>query len=372
MIPAEVGKGVPLPVFGGACDDAPVTLVRPFGRRVRRPMVLALVGAPPAAVMTTLAAPAAALAHGPVPEEPPTVATLLLGWSFEPLIMLSLVGATVAWIAAVRRVDAAHPGTPVPRARTIAFLGGLAVIAIALMSGIEAYDTALFSVHMVQHILLMLVAAPLIALAAPVTLLLRVARPSVRRRWIVPVLHSRPLKAVAHPVVAWLLFAAVMWGSHFSPLFNLALENQWAHDLEHVLFLGAALLFWWPAVAIDPAPWRMPHAARGMYVFLQMPQNTFLAVVILYAAAPLYPHYATLDRPWGPTALADQQLAGGIMWLAGDLLFIAAIGAIVAGWMRYEERTAARNDRRVEAERAAVRSREVRHAERLAEPQDRG
>ena len=163
-----------------------------------------------------------------------------------------------------------------------------------------------------------------------------------------------------------------MWGTHFSPLFDLALENPAVHDLEHVLFLAAALLFWWPAVGLDPAPWRMPHAGRGLYVFLQMPQNTFLAVVIVFAAAPLYPHYATLQRSWGPTALEDQQIAGGIMWLAGDLLFIAALAAILAGWMRFEERNTAQADRRSEADVAALRAREARHAERLAEQQDRG
>ena len=322
------------------------------------------------AVAAALARPMPALAHGPVPAEPPTAANLLLGWSFEPLLMLSLVGAAVGWIVATRRVNAAHPASPVPRARTIAFLGGLLAIAFALQSGIERYDTTLFSIHMVQHILLIFVAAPLLVLAAPVTLLLRVARPSARRRWILPVLHSRPVRAITHPVVAWLLFVAVMWGAHFSPLFDLSLENPAVHDVEHVLFLATALLFWWPAVAIDPAPRRMPHPVRGMYVFLQMPQNTFLAVVILYAAAPLYPHYATLDRPWGPSALVDQQVAGGIMWLLGDLLFIAAIGAILAGWMRFEERNTAHGDRREAADVAALRAREARHAERLAEQQD--
>ena len=318
-----------------------------------------------------LASPAIAFAHGPVPAEPPTVANLLLGWSFEPLIVLPLVAAAGVWVSAVRRVDAAHPANPVPRARTVAFLAGLTAIAFALQSGIERYDTALFSVHMVQHVLLILVAAPLLALAAPITLLLRVSRPEVRRRRILPVLHSRALRAISHPVVAWLLFVVVMWGSHFSPLFNLALENPWVHDLEHVLFLVTALLFWWPAVGLDPSPWRMPHPVRGMYVFLQMPQNTFLAVVILYAAAPLYPHYATLNRPWGPSALVDQQLAGVIMWVAGDLLFIAAVAAIVFGWMRFEERDSERSDKRAAAELSAIRAREARHAERLAEGRER-
>ena len=341
--------------------------------RALRPGVRATAAAAVAgACFGELAGPVPTLAHGLVPAEPPTAANLLLGWSFDPVIWLGIIAAVAAWSIAVRRVNAHHPASPVPRARTVAFLLGLTAIAFALQSGIEAYDTALFSIHMVQHVLLLLVAAPLIALAAPITLLLRVSRPDVRRRWILPVLHSRALRAITHPVVAWLLFAAVMWGAHFSPLFDLSLENPAVHDLEHVLFLGAALLFWWPAVALDPAPWRMPHAGRGLYVFLQMPQNTFLAVVILFATAPLYPHYATLDRPWGSSPLEDQQIAGGIMWLLGDLLFIAAIGAILAGWMRHEERNAAATDRRTAAEVAAVRAREATHADRLAEQHDRG
>ena len=126
-----------------------------------------------------------------------------------------------------------------------------------------------------------------------------------------PILHSRVLRVLSFPVVAWLVFAGVMWGTHFSPLFDRSLEDPLVHDLEHALYLGAGLLFWWPAVGLDPSPWRMPHPVRAMYVFLQMPQNTFLAVTILNAPAPLYPHYATLARTWGPSALDDQQIAGG-------------------------------------------------------------
>jgi putative copper resistance protein D len=247
-----------------------------------------------------------------------------------------------------------------------AFLLGLAVIAFALMSGIDAYDTTLFSVHMVQHLLLTLVAAPLIALGAPITLLLRAATPDVRHRLILPILHSRGLRVASFPVVSWLVFAGVMWGTHFSPLFDASLENPLVHDLEHALYLGAGLLFWWPAVGLDPSPWRMPHPVRAMYVFTQMPQNTFLAVTILNSGSVLYAHYATLVRPWGPTPLADQQTAGGIMWVGGDLLFLSAMAAILAGWMAFEGRREAVVDRRLEREREAIRAREVQLAERLA------
>lgn len=312
-----------------------------------------------------------ALAHGPAPAEPPSAAGLLLGWSFEPAIFLPLAVAAGGWLVAVRRVNAAHPATRVPRRRSVAFLAGLAAIAVALQSGIERYDTTLFSIHMVQHLLLTLVAAPLIVLGAPATLALRVSSARVRQRLLLPILHSRPLRVLAFPVVAWLIFAGVMWATHVSPLFDMALENRGVHDLEHALYLGSALLFWWPAVGLDPGPWRLAHPVRALYVFLQMPQNTFLAVFILNAGAPLYAHYATLERSWGPSPLLDQQTAGGIMWLCGDLLFIAAIAAILAGWMRHEERQAGRTEKRADVERARIRDREALLAERLADERER-
>lgn len=309
-------------------------------------------------------------AHGPTPTEPPSPSALLLGWTFEPLPTLGIAIAATWWRWAVRRVNAAHPGHPVPVRRSVAFAAGLAAIAVALLSGIDRYDTTLFSIHMVQHVLLTLVAAPLIALAAPITLALRVASPATRRRWMLPMLHARLTRILAFPVVAWVAFAGVMWVSHFSPLFEAALEDPLIHDLEHSLFLGTALLFWWPAVALDPAPWRMPHPARALYVFLQMTQNTFLAVVLLNVGVALYPHYVTLALPWGGSPLEDQRLAAGIMWVAGDAIFLAAIMALVVGWMRAEARDTGRSDRRAAVALADIRVRERALAERLARERD--
>ncbi len=307
-----------------------------------------------------------ASAHGPVPAQPPDPANLLFGWTFEPAVVLALGLATVVWIRFVRQVNRMHPTNPVPRRRSVFFLSGLAAIAVALMSGIDAYDTTLFSIHMVQHLLLTLVAAPLIVLAAPITLLLRVSTPNVRRRVILPILHSRAMRALTFPVVTWVLFAGTMWWAHFSPLFDAALEDPVIHDGEHLLFLVVGLLFWWPAIGPDPSPWRMSHPVRAMYVFLAMPQNTFLAVTILNSSVVLYAHYATLVRPWGPSVLEDQQLAGGVMWITGDVLFLAAMAAILAGWMAHEKRQEAAVDRRDDTARAAIRAREANLAERLA------
>jgi putative membrane protein len=308
-------------------------------------------------VVAVLAMPTTAAAHGPVPPDPPTLATLVFGWSVQPLVLIPLLIATAAWLALVQRIGRLHPETPVPLRRTAAFLGGLAAIAVALMSGIERYDTTLFSVHMAQHLLLLMVAPPLIALAAPVTQLLRAASPAVRNRVILPILHSTFISVSANPVVAWLVFALVLWATHFSPLFNIALEDAGAHDIEHGMYLVAGLLFWWPLVGLDPAPRRMGYAARLLYLLLQLPLNSFLAMAILFATAPLYPHYASLGSPYGITALADQQLAGGIMWFAGDVGFIGAILLLIGAWMRHEQRDAPAAERRANVERARLRER---------------
>jgi len=330
-------------------DDAPV-----HPDRLRRTGL-----ATAAAVSLAALAVAPVAAHGAVPAEPPDAATLLLGWSFEPVLVLPLLAAAVVWWRLLGAADRAHPDHPVPALRRWSFLAGLLAIAVALQSGIERYDTTLFSVHMVQHILLTLVAPPLLALGAPVTQLLRAAAPATRARWILPVLRSRLVGVLSHPVVAWVVFVSVMWATHFSPLFDLSLEEPLVHDVEHVLYIGSAILFWFPAVALDPAPRRMGHPGRILYLFLQMPQNSFLAMAILFAAAPLYPHYVTLGSPYGIDALADQRLAAGLMWFVGDVIFLAALLAVLAGWMRSEDRGAAAAERRADVERDLIREREA-------------
>jgi putative copper resistance protein D len=305
------------------------------------------------ALLALLAGAPAAAAHGGGVPAAPDAAAFVLDWSFDLTIWLPLVAAAAAYLWAVRRVNIAHPANPVPRDRPAFFLLGLAAIAIALQSGIERYDTTLFSVHMVQHVILIFLAAPAIVLAAPITLVLRVATPGTRRRWILPILDSRAVRVIGHPLVAWLLFTAVMWGTHFSPLFDAALENVWLHDLEHVLYLASSMLFWWPIVGRDPSPWRMGHPARLLFLFMQMPFNSFLGVAILFSGTVLYPHYATTGRLWGPTPLDDQQAAGAIMWGLGDAGFLLALLIATAAWMGHDEVVTRRREAAEDARAAA-------------------
>jgi putative membrane protein len=298
-----------------------------------------------------LGRPWSVLAHGEAARQP-ELPGVLLDWNLDPLALMGILLAAGLYLLAVQRVAAAHPSNPHPRHRTLLFLGGLLAIALALLSPIEAYEGQLFSVHMVQHLLLELAAAPLLLAGAPITLALRVASPAWRRR-LLSVLRSRVLHAVSFPVIAWMLFAAVNWGWHFSTLYDQALENDLLHYLQHASFLGAALLFWWPAIGADPSPWRLPHPVRLLYLFLAMPQNSFLGVALMSASTVLYPHYLTNARDWGPTPLEDQQLGGVIMWVVGDLGFLAGMVVVVVLWMRHEERRTVRIDARLAAERAA-------------------
>jgi cytochrome c oxidase assembly factor CtaG len=305
--------------------------------------VLALAGLTVPCAGAALAGPAAGSV---VPE--PTLGRLLLSWSFDPLVTVGLLAAAIAYLQGRRRLVADRVAWPARR--TAYFLSGIGALALAWLSPIEAYDTVLFSVHVGQHMLLTMVAAPLLALGAPVTLALRVAKGRTRRR-MTRVLHSPPLRVVGHPLVAWVLFTATLYGLYFSPLFDLTLREPLVHDLVHLHFLAAGLL-----VGLDPSRWRLPHIARLLFVFLMVPFHAFLGVAIMNSGRVLAPTLESFQRTWGPTPLADQQVGGAILWGAGDLIALAAVLGVLISWASYEEKVVAvREDRRLARERAAGR-----------------
>jgi cytochrome c oxidase assembly factor CtaG len=272
------------------------------------------------------------LAHG-VPPPPPSEA-LTAGWQ------LAVVVAGIAAIAAYR-IGAEAARRPVSRGRQAAFVSGVAVVVFALGSPLNAYAGALLSVHMVQHLLLTLAAAPLILLGRP----LSVARRSESGRRMLPrMLRSGPVHLLVHPVVTWSVYAAVLWGTHFSPVYQATLESDAIHALEHAAYLGAALLFWFPVIGSEPSHRRLPYPGRLLYLFLAGPMGAFLGLAINQAARPLYRHYATLERAWGPAPLADQQAAGLLMWMAGGLGMLVAVLVVAAAWARSDRARAARLD----------------------------
>lgn len=341
--------------------------LRVTGGRIHRALAVAAAG-----VMTTLLLPQSVLAHG-LPAGEPMFPGVLLAWSFDPVPIVGVGVAAAAYLRAVREVNAAHRQTPVPPLRTAAFLGGLVAIVLALQSPIERYDTTLISMHMVQHMLLQFVAAPLLLLGAPLTLALRAATPAVRRQ-ITGILHSRPVRTLTHPIVAWTLFVLVNWGWQFSPLYNVALENDAVHYVQHATFLGSALLFWWPIAGVDPAPRKLAYPGRAAYLAMAIPPNSFLGITLMGASPDFYPHYALLTRDWGPSMVEDLSLAGALMWGMGAMAFVAALLLTVGAWMRAEDRKTRRNEARPEVRAAMAAAASAYRAERnrRAQPPGRG
>jgi putative copper resistance protein D len=228
----------------------------------------------------------------------------------------------------------------------VCFLSGLLVLFLALQSPIDTYAGLLLSVHMTQHLLLTMVAAPLLILGTPVTLALEAASKGTRRRFLVPVLHARSTRALSSPVLGWIAFAAVMWGAHLPPVYEAALRNDQVHAVEHLAFIASALLFWWPVVGLDPGNARLSHPGRLLYLFLAMPVTAVLGLAMYGADRLLYPTYGVASASIGVSPLADQHLAGAIMWEGGMLLMLPALTFVLLDWMRRDEREAARADAR--------------------------
>lgn len=260
---------------------------------------------------------------------------LLTGWSIEPVPLALTVAAGLLYWFGLRRLRAAGTGPAWPHGRVWAWYGGLATTLVAIASPVDTYSGVSFSTHMMQHVLLMFVAAPLYALGAPITLALRTARPSTRKRFLLPVLHSRVVRVLTHPVVDITLFVTVQYVTHLTGFYNAALNSGPVHDLEHALYLSAALLFWWPVVGLDPAPRKLSYPARLLYLVAVMPLEAFLAVAIL--SGEPYQHYLSLPPPWGGAhAVADVSQASSFMWIAGDLTALIAVLLVTGAWLRHD------------------------------------
>jgi cytochrome c oxidase assembly factor CtaG len=252
------------------------------------------------------------------------------GW-----LLYALVAAALLYALGGRR------SVKTNRARSAAFYGGIATLALAIASPIDAYSDRLFWVHMTQHVLLTMVAPPLVLLGRPWPRLLKPFAPSVRRPVVRAVLVGRtlaPLRSVgrrlAAPLPAFVLFSVVLLGWHVPALYDLTLRNVLVHDLEHTLFVSTALLFW---VHLLPGATGRPQLSdgqRALYGTAGLLVSWVLAVVLGLATSPLYDAYASLaSRPGGISALADQQIAAGIMWVPASVPFLIAISIAAYRWL---------------------------------------
>lgn len=287
---------------------------------------------------------------------PPPVWTILLtGWSLPWLPVIGILVAAGLYMRGVRVVDSAHPRHPIPASRRNCFLAGLLVLYVAVGSPIAVYDTSLFWVHMIQHLLILNVAAPLLMLGGPITVWIRASSPRTRRRVVLPLLRSRPVAILTFPITCWILLGPlVLYATHFTPMFDAALRLNWVHEIEHALYLFASCLFWWPVVGRDPSRWKLSYPAKLLYLFTAMPALTFLGLALMNSNQVIYPTYAAaaVARGWGLSAIDDQKLAGFIMWVPGSMFVLVAILWTAAQWMRAEERAGERIDRVLDARRA--------------------
>jgi len=214
--------------------------------------------------------------------------------------------------------------------RVAAFLGGLLVLFLALNGPLhDLSDRYLFSAHMVQHLLLTMAVPPLLLLGTPPWLL----RPVFRRAGLV-----RAVRFVTRPLVAFAIYNVVFTGWHFPGAYNLALENHDVHIVQHLSFIGAALLMWWPIAG--PAP-EVPRAAgpvQVLYIFALGLPMSIVAAFITFSGRVVYPWYEAAPRVFGLSALDDQRLGGLIMWVPGMLVFWIAMTVVFFRWARQEER----------------------------------
>jgi putative membrane protein len=240
------------------------------------------------------------------------------------LLLALVLGAAGAWYVG----NARRPPARVPAWRVACFVAGFAAILVALGPPVDTMAERSLTAHMVQHLLLTSVAAPLLVLGRPITLLLKT---SSTRGFARRVVRSRAFGALTHPVVAWIAFVATMYGAHLGPLYEAALVSPAWHAAEHSLFLASAILFWLPVAGETPAPNRLGHGARLLYLALAMPAEGFLALAIFSAGGVLYPPYA------GANALADQRSAAALLWIVGDLVFLVALVLTALAWKADEE-----------------------------------
>ena len=296
------------------------------------------------AAITILIVPRIALAHG---GKPHTWSDLWWSWSFEPLVLMGLI--LTGWLFVRGTINLwrkSGKGHGVRYWEAAAFAAGWLSLLIALISPLHAWGRVLFSAHMTQHEVLMLVAAPLLVLSRPLIAFTSALPPSWSRgagkvaktRWL-----SGAWRFLTIPFAAWLIHALALWFWHIPKLFDAVLKNEVVHTLQHFSFLASALLFWW--ALIHGRRGLMGYGAAVLYVFTTSLHSGFLGAFITFSTALWFPSYLGLTDSWGLTPLEDQQLGGLIMWIPASIVYIISGLALFAGWLRESETQVIRRER---------------------------
>jgi cytochrome c oxidase assembly factor CtaG len=262
---------------------------------------------------------------------------LLRAWTFEPGVVIPIVASGVLYSLGVFRLRQASPKS-IRKSDIVYFALGWAALVLALVSPVHAWGSVLFSAHMTQHELLMLVAAPLLVLGRPIVPFLW----ALPRSWAVTLggwsklgAWEKTWRTISNPVVAWIIHAVVLWAWHAPALFQATLENESVHALQHASFLFSALLFWW--AVIHGRKRALGFGFAVLYMFTTALHSGLLGALLTFANSVWYPGYVERTAAWGLTPLEDQQIGGLIMWIPAGLVYIAAGLALFAGWLRESE-----------------------------------
>lgn len=296
-----------------------------------------------------------ALAHAGAPGGVPpglSAATFFTEARLEIVPAVVVVAMAVLYTLGIRALS--RRGRRWPLGRTLSFAGGLFALACATQSGVERYDTVLFSAHVVQHVLLGVVGPFLLALGAPITLALQ-ASPRSTQVALLRVLRSRPVHMFTNPIVAWALFGLTLFALYFTPVYELSLRNEVVHQFVHLHFVVAGSVFFWAVIGLDPVAWRIPYGFRLFLVLLTVPFHAILGLALMASSTPIAADfYATVVQPIGTEPLADQRVGAGIMWVLGEVVGVVAGVVVVRQWMQHEQRVARRADAMDDKRRALV------------------
>ena len=264
-----------------------------------------------------------------------TLHNVLIRWNLSAFALCSiavLIAIAVWYLGAEWRL--ALRGRRWPVARTLSFLAGLLVAALAVSSSVAVLAMSYFQAHVVQHLMLMVVAPPLLALGAPSTLLLQTASRTTKERWL-SVLRSQPFRALTHPVVVWFFYFGVMFVFFLTPLINVAMHHMALMDALNVGFLFGGTLYWWPMVGVDPiVHWKMSYGMRLLNLLIGSAVEAFLGVAILAAAHPAATMYT----------LSSTHSGGALLWVSTEVSTLGGFIPIFIQWIRAEERLGARAD----------------------------
>lgn len=288
--------------------------------------------------------------------DPPTVARLVTTWRPDLFIGGLAIVAGIVYLLGVRRLRQLE--VEWPRKRTASWLIGCVGLLVVSSSGLRAYGMAMFSVHMVEHMVLNMFIPVLLVLGAPVTLALR-ALPTARhgvvpgpREWLTALLHSPLSRFLCHPLVALSLFVGSLYAVYFTPLFDTLARYHWGHEAMSIHFLVTGYLFFWSIIGIDPGPRRLPFLARLGLLFAVMPFHAFFGIATMTMTSIIGGQfYRSVDLPWLDDLTRDQFLGGAIAWGTSEAPVVVVVIALVAQWARSDRRAAARADRHADTYR---------------------